>query len=233
VRRDELRVAPERTAVDFGGYAAHVVAVDVARLDGKVAFITGAGGAIAGAIARRFATEGAAVMCVDINADAAARTVGSIASAGGRAIAQRCDVSNAADVKAAIDAAAEAFSRIDVLVSTAANSEPLGTTLELDEAKWNETPAVNLTGAFLVCKYGIPRLIEAGGAACRFGCHISRTTSRRSLQACIASLPLQSSWMSNTYLKSDHFNGGGSFCKLESLGAWLPAVELKLGLFAG
>ena len=165
MRRDELRVAPERTAVDFGGYAAHVVAVDVARLDGKVAFITGAGGAIAGAIARRFATEGAAVMCVDINADAAARTVGSIASAGGRAIAQRCDVSNAADVKAAIDAAAEAFSRIDVLVSTAANSEPLGTTLELDEAKWNETPAVNLTGAFLVCKYGIPRLIEAGGGS--------------------------------------------------------------------
>src|SRR5262249_43932973 len=36
--------------------------------------------------------------------------------------------------------------------------------------------------------------------------------SRRSLQACIASLPLQSSWMSKTYLKSDHFNGGGSPC---------------------
>jgi hypothetical protein len=34
--------------------------------------------------------------------------------------------------------------------------------------------------------------------------------SQRSLQACIASLPLQSSWMSKTYLKSDHFNGGGS-----------------------
>jgi NAD(P)-dependent dehydrogenase (short-subunit alcohol dehydrogenase family) len=135
------------------------------RLDGKIAFITGAGGAIAGAIAQRFATEGAAVMCVDVNADAAARTAGSIASAGGRAIAQRCDVSKAADVKAAIDAAVEAFSRIDVLVSTAANSEPLGTTVELDEAKWNETLAVNLTGAFLVCKYGIPRLIEAGGGS--------------------------------------------------------------------
>ena len=135
------------------------------RLDGKTAFITGAGGAIAGAIARRFATEGAAVMCVDVNADAAARTAGSIASAGGRAIAQRCDVSKAADVMAAIDAAVEAFSRIDVLVNTAANNEPLGTTVELDEAKWNETLAVNLTGAFLVCKYGIPKLIEAGGGS--------------------------------------------------------------------
>jgi NAD(P)-dependent dehydrogenase (short-subunit alcohol dehydrogenase family) len=135
------------------------------RLDGKIAFITGAGGAIAGAIARRFAGEGAAVMCVDVNADAAARTVGSIANAGGRAIAQRCDVSKAADVKEAIDAAVEAFSRIDVLVNTAANNEPLGTTVELDEARWNETLAVNLTGVFLVCKYGIPRLVEAGGGS--------------------------------------------------------------------
>ena len=135
------------------------------RLDGKTAFITGAGGAIAGAIARRFATEGAAVMCVDVNADSVARTAGSIASAGGRAIAQRCDVSKATDVKAAIDAAVEAFSRIDVLVNTAANNEPLGTTVELDEAKWKETLAVNLTGAFLVCKYGIPRLVEAGGGS--------------------------------------------------------------------
>src|SRR6516165_4098887 len=40
--------------------------------------------------------------------------------------------------------------------------------------------------------------------------HRPAATSRRSLQACIASLPLQSSLMSKTYLKSDHFNGGGS-----------------------
>src|SRR5262249_45816696 len=40
--------------------------------------------------------------------------------------------------------------------------------------------------------------------------HRPAATSRRSLQACIASLPLQSSWMSKTYLKSDHFNGGES-----------------------
>ena len=137
----------------------------MAQLDGKTAFITGAGGAIAGAIARRFAAEGAAVMCADVNAEAAARTAGSIASSGGRAIARGCDVSKAADVKAAIDAAADAFSRIDVLVNAAANHEPLGTTVELDEAKWNETLAVNLTGAFLVCKYGIPKLIEAGGGS--------------------------------------------------------------------
>src|SRR6266446_10301314 len=47
--------------------------------------------------------------------------------------------------------------------------------------------------------------------------HPPAATSRRSLQACIASLPLQSSLMSKTYLKSDHFNGGGS--------SWLEGYE--------
>jgi NAD(P)-dependent dehydrogenase (short-subunit alcohol dehydrogenase family) len=135
------------------------------RLEGKAAFITGAGGAIGGAIARRFVFEGAAVMCTDLNSDAAARTAASISGAGSRAVARRCDVSKAAEVKEAIDAAAQAFSRIDILVNTAANDDPLGATVELEEAKWNETLAVNLTGAFLVCKYGIPRLVEAGGGS--------------------------------------------------------------------
>ena len=135
------------------------------RLDGKVAFVTGAGGAIASAIAQRFAIEGAAVMCADINADAALRTAASIERAGGRAMAHGCDVSKAADVEKAIDAAIQAFSRIDVLVNTAASDDPLGTTVELDETEWNEALAVNLSGAFLVCKHGIPRLIEGGGGS--------------------------------------------------------------------
>src|SRR5947208_4192897 len=49
--------------------------------------------------------------------------------------------------------------------------------------------------------------------------HRSAATWRRSLQACIASLPLQSSLMSKTYLKSDHFSGGGSFLEKET--KWL------------
>ena len=103
------------------------------RLEGKAAFVTGAGGTIGGAIARRFAVEGAAVMCVDVNSAAAERTASWISNAGGQAIAFGCDVSIASEVKAAIDATARAFSRIDVLVNTAANDEPLGTAVELDQ----------------------------------------------------------------------------------------------------
>jgi NAD(P)-dependent dehydrogenase (short-subunit alcohol dehydrogenase family) len=137
----------------------------MARLEGKVAFITGAGGAIGSAIVRRFAREGAALMCVDIDGDAVERTASSIKADGGRASALACDVSKANEVKNAIDAALRAFSRLDVLVNTAAVREPLGSAVELDAAEWERALAVNLTGVFLVCKHGIPSLVAAGGGS--------------------------------------------------------------------
>lgn len=137
----------------------------MARLAGRAAFITGAGGAIGGAIARRFAREGAAVMCVDIDADAAERTVSAIALAGGRAKAFACDVASSSEVRAAMEAAVHAFSRVDMLINTAAINEPSATALELDEATWERALAVNVTGVFLVCKHGIPRLVQAGGGS--------------------------------------------------------------------
>ena len=137
----------------------------MARLAGKAAFITGAGGAIGSAIVRRFAREGAALMCVDIDGDAVERTASSIKADGGRASALACDVSKANEVKNAIDAALRAFSRLDVLVNTAAVREPLGSAVELDAAEWERALAVNLTGVFLVCKHGIPSLVAAGGGS--------------------------------------------------------------------
>jgi NAD(P)-dependent dehydrogenase (short-subunit alcohol dehydrogenase family) len=135
------------------------------RLDGKAAFITGAGGGIGRAIARRFAAEGAAVMCADLDREAAERTAASIAGAGGRAAASACDVADARQVSAAIEAAAREFGKLNLLVNTAATDDPLGDTVELDEAAWNRALAVNLTGVFLVAKYGIPKLRAAGGGS--------------------------------------------------------------------
>jgi NAD(P)-dependent dehydrogenase (short-subunit alcohol dehydrogenase family) len=135
------------------------------RLEGKAAIVTGAGGAIGGAIARRFAAEGAAVMCVDVRPAAAERSSAAISNAGGQSAALGCDVSRASEVKEAVDAAARAFSRLDVLVNTAANDDPSATTVELDEVDWNRTLAVNLTGVFLACKYAIPQLVAAGGGS--------------------------------------------------------------------
>jgi NAD(P)-dependent dehydrogenase (short-subunit alcohol dehydrogenase family) len=137
----------------------------MARLAGKAAFITGAGGAIGSAIARRFAREGAALMCVDIDGDAVERTASSIKAHGGDALALACDVAKTNEVKNAINAVARAFSRLDVLVNTAAVREPLGSAVELDEADWDRALAVNLTGVFLVCKHGIPSLVASGGGS--------------------------------------------------------------------
>lgn len=137
----------------------------MARLADKTAFVTGAGGGIGAAVARRFAAEGAAVACANVNFAAAERIASSIAATGGRAVALACDVSKASDVANAIDAAVGAYSRLNILVNTAATDDPAGNTIELDEAEWNRALAVNLTGVFLVGKYGIPQLVAAGGGS--------------------------------------------------------------------
>ena len=63
-------------------------------LDGKVSLVTAAGGGIAGAIARRFAAEGAKVCCVDINERTVKETVSDIEKEGGAAIAKICNVAS-------------------------------------------------------------------------------------------------------------------------------------------
>ena len=135
------------------------------RIEGKAVLVTGAGGGIGQAIARRFAAEGAAVMCTDLDAAAAERSANLITASGGRAQAMRCDVAQAGEVRAAIDAAARTFGKLDTLVCTAATDDPVGNAVELDEADWDRALAVNVTGVFLACKYAIPRIIASGGGS--------------------------------------------------------------------
>lgn len=135
------------------------------RLEGKSAFVTGAGGSIGGAIAERFAMEGARVMCVDIDEDAASQSAERIRLAGGMAMAHRCDVSSSDDVRKAVDRAATELSGLHIVVNTAASDDPSANVVDLEEADWNTALAVNLTGTFLVCKCAIPKLIAAGGGS--------------------------------------------------------------------
>ncbi|HUB95699.1 MAG TPA: SDR family oxidoreductase [Stellaceae bacterium] len=132
------------------------------RLDGKTAFVAGAGAGIGAAIARRFAAEGARVMCADLDPEAAARTAANI---GAPALSARCDVSRAAEIKSALERTETSFGRINILVNTAAADDPVATVVELDEADWGRALAVNLTGSFLLCKQGIPRLAAHGGGS--------------------------------------------------------------------
>lgn len=135
------------------------------RLAGKVALVTGAGGDIGRAISRAFAEAGAAVACADIDIGAAQMTVTLIVGCGGRAIPVRCDISRSDEAKAAVDAAAERFGRLDILVNNAAFFMPDATVADVDEALWDRTFAVNVGGTFRMSRFAVPRIAAAGGGS--------------------------------------------------------------------
>ena len=135
------------------------------RLEGKVAFVTAAGGAIAGATARLFAAEGAAVACVDIVQENVKKTALDIGAAGGKAIAIVCDVTDEDAVKAAVDETVSAFGKLNVVFNAAAFTDPLLPLHELDVSLWRKTFDVNITGMFIVTKYAIPHMKDAGSGS--------------------------------------------------------------------
>jgi len=132
-------------------------------LDGKVALVTAAGGGIAGAIARRFGAEGAAVYCLDINDQTVAKTASDIRDAGGVAEARGCDVTDEAAVKAAIAHCVATLGGLDIVVNAAAGFDPKGDILDLPVEIWRSALDVNVTGMFIVCKYAVPHMLAAGG----------------------------------------------------------------------
>jgi len=137
----------------------------MAPLSGKVAFVTAAGGAIAGSTARLFAAEGAAVYCVDIDEETVSQTAKDVTENGGRATAQHLDVTDEVDVEKSLAACVAEFGRLDIVFNAAAALEPNATVETMSLATWNEVVEVNLTGMFLVCKYAIPHLRAAGSGS--------------------------------------------------------------------
>lgn len=136
--------------------------VQAGRFDGKVAFITGAGSGIGRATARRLATEGASVACVDISAENAESAAAEITESGGTAIAITCDITDETSVIAAVESSIKALGRLSV-VCNVAGIGGFHNTHELEVSTWDKIIAVNLTGTFIVCKSTLPSLLEGGG----------------------------------------------------------------------
>jgi len=135
-------------------------------LAGKNALVTGAGGALGRASALQFAAAGAAVACCDLNETAARDTAAAISAVGGRAVALGGDVSDPDACRTMIDQAAARLGGLQILFNNAGlllpdDAGPVDTPLDC----WEQTLAVNLTGVFLCCKYGIPHLQAAGGGS--------------------------------------------------------------------
>lgn len=135
------------------------------RMSGQVALITGGGGEIGTAIAMRFAAEGAQVTIGDLDPAKAEVTAQKVRDAGGQASAIGVDVSKPESCEKAVAAAVDAFGKLTTLVNVAATVTPDGTVETLSLEQWNNALGVNLTGAFLMCKYGVPQMRAAGGGS--------------------------------------------------------------------
>jgi NAD(P)-dependent dehydrogenase (short-subunit alcohol dehydrogenase family) len=137
---------------------------------GKTAVITGSSSGFGRAIAGLFAKAGANVVCSDLSpkarttgyeSDAQIPTHESIsASYGTDSIFHSCDTSDSSQVEALIDAAAEKFGRIDIMVNNAGIFTGLKTILEEPDEEYHRTMAVNTNGVYFGCKHAIRQFLK-------------------------------------------------------------------------
>lgn len=128
------------------------------RLKDKVALVTGAGQGMGRAIARRFAEEGAVVVALDINLDAAEQT---LAGLQGRSVARSLNVGDSAAVAAVVDEAVAAFGRVDVLVNNAGIGS-VDAFADIPDDTWARVINVNLNGAFYCARQAVRAMQQTG-----------------------------------------------------------------------
>lgn len=133
------------------------------RLDGRVAVVTGSAMGLGAAVARMLAEQGAAVALLDRDGEAAQAHARALADAGHRALAWRCDVSDEAQVIAAVAAAAEAFGPAGVLVNAAGIAASPGQPYTRNTGEdFDRTMAVNVKGMFFTSKACHAGLLASG-----------------------------------------------------------------------
>jgi NAD(P)-dependent dehydrogenase (short-subunit alcohol dehydrogenase family) len=139
------------------------------RLDGKVAFVTGAGSVGAGwgngkATAVLMARRGATVFALDNRQEAVDETLALIQGEGGSATAHVADVTNSDEFRAAFDRCVALHGGLDILVNNVGGSFPGGAET-MAEADWERQIDLNLRSAFLGCKHALPHLKRRGRGA--------------------------------------------------------------------
>lgn len=151
-------------------------ALDLFKLTGRAAIVTGGAGLLGGQFCRTLAQAGAQVVIADLNRLAGEELAQSLTGEGLSAVAVQTDVTNPRSVQNMVAAAVNAFGRLDILVNSAAldpKFDPQQMANELAHpgtgafesfplAAWEQALAVNLTGAFLCCQAGVQTMLEQG-----------------------------------------------------------------------
>ncbi len=131
------------------------------KLQNKTAFITGAASGIGREIATVFAREGANVVIADLNAEAAKAAADQLVAAGGKALGVAVDVTNEAQVDAAVQSAIQAFGAIDILISNA-GIQIVHPIEEFAFTDWRKMLAIHLDGAFLTTRACLKSMVASG-----------------------------------------------------------------------
>ena len=131
----------------------------------KVALVTGAAGGMGRATAQAFAAAGAKVVAADIAADEGEQTAKLIRGNGGEAVFVRTDVSDAADVEAAVATAVNEYGGLDCAANMAAIETETTFLVDCEEATFDRLVAVNLRSIFLCLKYEIRAMLQRGGGS--------------------------------------------------------------------
>jgi NAD(P)-dependent dehydrogenase (short-subunit alcohol dehydrogenase family) len=138
-------------------------------LKDKSVVITGAGSGVGRCAAELFASQGARLICADIAPDLLEETVSAVKAAGGEARGVRCDVSRKADVVAAVNAAVEAYGRLDVIYNNVGIPSPkapsgrLARLEEVTEAQIDLLIDVNYKGVIYGCQAAVAQFRAQGG----------------------------------------------------------------------
>jgi NAD(P)-dependent dehydrogenase (short-subunit alcohol dehydrogenase family) len=159
------------------------VSTGAPRLQGRVILVTGAGRGIGKATCLRLASEGAHVICADIDAKGAAATADEI---GKSAMSIHCDVTDARSTEATVAAGVAHFGSLYGLMNNAAAPSTGATVVDLALADWEREIAVSLTGAFLMSKFAVPHMMAKGGSIVHVASQFARVAVAGSAAYCAA-----------------------------------------------
>jgi 3-oxoacyl-[acyl-carrier protein] reductase len=129
------------------------------KLDGRVAFVTGAGRGIGAATALRLAEDGASVVLADIDQDGCKQVAAEIKDAGSQALAVSCNVSVREDVEAAFQQTIEHFGQLDILINNAGVLRD-NLLFKMSDDDWETVMNVHLKGAFLCSRAAQAQMVK-------------------------------------------------------------------------